>query len=384
MAMRASKGVALVALLVSWCSPPLLSQTPRGYTPPSAAADDWPVARAGGVQISEERLGAMDSVIRAGEFGLITSVLIARNRRLVYENYFSGSGEQLRNTRSVTKTVTGMLVGLAIARGHLSGTDARVFKVLGQPALTNQDPRKEKITVEDLLTMSSILECDDWNQFSRGNEERMYLIEDWEQFVLDLPVKGFPPWVTKPQDAPYGRSFSYCTAGVFLLGRVLEAATAGSVQAFAREGLFKPLGITAFEWQLSPLGQAQTGGGLGLRSRDLLKLGQLYADEGRWDGRQVVPKSWVAASIHPHARIDDRHEFGYLWWLTSFEIQGRSVSAHYMTGSGGNKVFVVPELDLVAMITSENFGRGDAHELSERLMSEYVLRSVEELDRLKE
>jgi CubicO group peptidase (beta-lactamase class C family) len=344
---------------------------------PAAYEDGWPVARAVLVQLSEERLSAMARAIRADEFGRITSVLVARNGRLVFENYFSGSAVQLRNTRSVTKTVTGMLVGLAMAGEHLSGTDARVFTVLGEPAVANPDPRKNAITVEDLLTMSSMLECDDWNQFSRGNEERMYVIEDWTQFALDLPVRGFPPWATKPQDAPYGRSFSYCTAGVFLLGRVLEQATGRRVEAFAQEKLFEPLGITAFEWQLSPLGHAQTGGGLGLRSRDLLKLGQLYADEGRWNGRQIVPRSWVAESTRPHVRIDERNEFGFLWWLTSVEVRGRPVSAYYMTGSGGNKVFVVPDLGLVAVITSENFGRGDAHELSERLLSEYILGAVE-------
>jgi CubicO group peptidase (beta-lactamase class C family) len=108
-----------------------------------------------------------------------------------------------------------------------------------------------------------------------------------------------------------------------------------------------------------------------------LKLGQLYLAEGVWDGRQIVPRSWVAESTRPHARIDERNEFGYLWWLRSVEVHGRPVSTYYMTGSGGNKVFVVPDLSLVAVITSENFGRGDAHELSDRLMFEYLLGSVE-------
>lgn len=365
-------------LLVIYASH-LPAQTDRGYSPPVEREEGWSVAPAGSEGLSEEHLAAMGAAIESGDFGQITSVLIARNGNIVYERYFNGTADDLRNTRSVTKTITGILIGLAIDRGELAGVDTRIFDLLEPAAVANPDRRKEAITVEDFLTMSSILECDDWNQFSRGNEERMYLIEDWAQFALDLPVKGFPPWQPEPEDTPYGRAFSYCTAGAFLLGRVIEQATGMTVQKFADEALFAPLGITSVDWQLSPLGHAQTGGGLGLRSRDLLKFAELYNRRGDWNGHRIVPESWVALSLAPHVRIDDNSEYGYLWWLTSVDIGKRTVEAFYMSGSGGNKAFAVPDLDLVAVISSENFGRRDAHELSDGLMLEHVLGSVDEL-----
>lgn len=336
----------------------------------------WPLATPGESALSSAPLQAMAAAVENGDFGKITSVLIARHGKLAYEHYFSGDADTLRNTRSATKSVTDMLVGIAIAEGSLAGVDVPVLQVLSERPEKNLDPRKTQITVEDLLTMSSLLECDDWNEFSRGNEERMYLIENWLQFGLDLPIRGFAPWVTRPEDSPYGRSFSYCTAGVFMLGQVVHEATRVPIPQFAESRLFQRLGIARYKWALSPLGRAQTGGGLELRSRDLLKLGQLYLNHGSWNGRQIVPANWVAESTRPHANIDDQNDYGYLWWIRSFGKDADSHRAFYMSGAGGNKVLVFPDLDLVAVVTSENFHRRDAHDLSNRLLEKYVLPAV--------
>jgi CubicO group peptidase (beta-lactamase class C family) len=329
--------------------------------------------------LSAARLQAMASAIQAGTFKQITSVVIARYGKLVYEAYFDGTDRAtLRNTRSATKTLTGMLVGIAIDRGLLAGAGAPVLSFFpDKQPVRHPDPRKAAITVEDFLTMSSLLECDDWNQFSRGNEERMYLIEDWVQFTLDLPIKGFPAWVSKPHDSPYGRSFSYCTAGVTTLGGVLERATGTPVPEFASRYLFAPLGIQHAAWQHSPLGMAMTGGGLELQSRDLLKLGQLYLNRGAWGATQVVSEQWVTTSTRPHVRIDDTTEYGYLWWLKSFQSGDKQWAAYYMSGMGGNRVAVFAELDMVVAITSANYRARDAHQLTDQVLANYVLAAVE-------
>src|SRR5262245_41719247 len=345
----------------------------------AGSAEELARAEPGTAGLDAQRLTQMEQAIRAGEFKRVTSVLVARRGRLAYEGYFDDEGtEGLRNTRSATKTITGMLVGIAIERGLLSGVEARVLDFLpDKQPLLNPDPRKAQITVEDFLTMSSLLECDDENPFSRGHEERMYLIEDWVRFTLDLPIRGFPDWVPKPSASPYGRSWSYCTAGATTLGPLLERATRQSVPDFARQYLFAPLGITPVRWQFQPLGAAMTGGGLNLRSRDLLKLGQLYLNGGTWNGKRVISADWVSRSLAPHARAREDTDYGYLWWLPTFHASGRVLKCYAMYGTGGNKVYVVPAEKLVVVVTTVNFRVTGAGALPDRLLTEHILRALE-------
>ncbi len=320
------------------------------------------------------RLDAMDTAIRAGTFKKVGSVLVSRGGELAFEKYYEGDATTLRDTRSASKSITSVLVGIAIDKGKVPGVGAKVTSYFGDKRpFANPDPRKDAITVEDLLTMSSLLECDDWNQFSQGNEERMYVTEDWTRFTLGLPIKGFAPWQKRPKDSPHGRAFSYCTAGASLLGALLERATKTSVQDFAKASLFGPLGIESVEWPSTPMGTAQTGGGLRLRSRDLLKLAQLYLNGGTWNGVRVVPEAWVKASTSPHAQIDDEKEYGYFFWLQTFVKTDPKTAAFYMTGNGGNKAVVFPAMGLVVVITSTNFNTKGMHEQSDRLLTEYIL-----------
>jgi CubicO group peptidase (beta-lactamase class C family) len=376
------------------------------YQPPQSTSDGWPVARAETVGLSPEKLGAMERAIRAGDFPKLTSVVVARHGKLVYEGYFGDSErESLHNTRSATKTLTGMLLGIAVDRGIIGGLDAPVLGFFSDKRpVANPDPRKEKITLEDFLTMSSALECNDWDDESRGNEERMYVERDWVKFTLDLPVR---PWGAEirnsraevrdagrgPKDgaapplsglsktasseggAP-GRRFSYCTAGVATLGAAIETAAKMPLAEFAMSALFRPLGIEKASWRTSPTGLAFGGGGLELRSRDLLKLAALYLDGGIWQGKRVVSEAWVRRSVVPYVRIDEKTEYGYLWWLRSFTANGKAWPAWFMSGNGGNKVVVVPALGLVAVLSSQNYNAKGMHVVTDKLLQEHVLAAV--------
>lgn len=277
-------------------------------------------------------------------YGEITSLVVSRVGEIMVEEYADGDAETLRNTRSCTKTVLGMLLGIAIDRGIVPGVETKLSALLGEPA--------PPVTLRELLTMSSCLDCDDWDDGSPGNEELMYPERDWLAFALSLPLRE-------------ERTFSYCTAGVVALGVALERALGEPLPAFAKRELFAPLGIERAEWQQTPLGQTSCAGGLLLTSRALLSLGQLYLD----GGRDIVPPAWVAESLAPHARIDEEMEYGYLWWLRTYLGE----PGFFMTGMGGNRVHVFPGRDLVAVITTANFGRRDAHDLSDRLVREQVL-----------
>jgi CubicO group peptidase (beta-lactamase class C family) len=344
-----------------------------------AQSQDWTKAAPTDAGLSEAKLRAMSAAVRSDEFKKIGSILIARHGKLVHEDYVDGDAKTLRDTRSATKSITDVLIGIAIREGKLSGVDAKVLALLPERArrVQNPDPRKSAITVEDFLTMSSALECDDWNDASRGNEERMYLVEDWAQFILDLPIRGRMHLGEQVEQPPYGRYFSYCTGGAFVLGEVLERATGMRADRYAQEKLFAPLGISNVEWVFSPMNAPQTGGGLRLNSRDLLKIGQLYLGNGRWQGREIVSDQWVRDSTRPHAQIDDVTDYGYFWWLKSFKSGEKSYPAFFMSGNGGNKVVVVPGLDLVTVITSTNYNTHGMHEQTEKLLTDYILASVE-------
>ncbi|AWH18222.1 serine hydrolase [Stenotrophomonas sp. ZAC14D2_NAIMI4_7] len=321
------------------------------------------------------RLKALEQAIARDELKQVRSVLLQVDGKVVYEGYFNGADAQtLHDVRSASKSVTALLVGAAIGQHHLPGVQARVYDYF--PAYTashSVDPRLRATTVQDLLTMSSLWECDDENPFSAGNEERMYVSERWLDFALGLPVKGFAPWMQRPQDSPHGRAFAYCTANSFVLGAVLEQATGQPLADFAATALERPLGITERHWNRSPEGIGMGGGGTRYRSRDLARLGQLVLDRGRWQGQQLVPQDYIEAMVQAQAKTSDGSDYGYQWWGLKLDVRGAPRTVWAMSGNGGNYVFVLPEQRAVAVVTTQAFNRSFAHPQSRRILTEFLL-----------
>ncbi len=309
-------------------------------------------------------LGRLSTLVDSGAFRRVTSVLVSRHGSVVHERYHDDGGpDALRDTRSATKTVTGMLVGIAIDRGELPGVETPLLSFFEDLApFAGDGPAKRAVTIRHLLTMTSALDCDDADPASPGNEERMYPTDDWLRFALDIPAS----------DAAGGR-FRYCTAGVTALAGVLERASGRPLDAYAEEHLFRPLGIGAVRWARSPSGLVQPGGGLGFRSRDLLALGQLALDGGRAGDRRVISADWVRDSMMPQVRIGEDLAYGYLWWLPALRVGDRVVQAALMRGNGGNAVAVLPEHDAVAVVTSTNYNTAGMHEQTDRILLEHVL-----------
>ncbi|WP_206604268.1 serine hydrolase domain-containing protein [Aquimarina sediminis] len=323
-------------------------------------------------------LQKMDSLILSGKYERITSVLVSHNGNVIFENYYNGKNvNSMHNTRSATKTITGTLIGTLIDDKLLPSEDSNAITFFDKSAIQNYDKRKESITIEDLLTMSSILECNDGNQFSRGNEERMYLVESWDKFYWDLPIKGYPDWIKKPEDSKYGRSFSYCTSGTVVLGSIINQASKTSLADYAYKRLFSQLGIEKrnYKWQYTPTGIPMTGGGLQLRSRDLLKIAQLYLNKGNWNNRQLLSSEWVLKSMSPKVSINDNTEYGYLWWIKEFHKE----KSYYMSGNGGNKAMVFPGLDLTVVVTTVNYNNRNAHNYTDEVLGKFIVPAVKKL-----
>jgi CubicO group peptidase (beta-lactamase class C family) len=294
----------------------------------------------------------------------LQSILVARHGRLVVERYFNGGGrEVLHDVRSAAKSIISTLVGVALAEGRIADLDRPFLSFLpGQAAAAGAQAR---VTLRDLLQMRSGLAADDDDPRSPGEEDKMVASPDWLRFALALPM------ATEP-----GERWAYASLNTMLVGRILAAVTGQDLEAYAREKLFAPLGFGVYRWPRSPDGHVIAQGNLSLRSRDLLKLGLLFADHGRWQGQQLVPRRWIDEATAARTTFapgrngfgDLYRGYGYFWWTGIEQLGSRSVPLYFASGNGGQKVFVIPELDMVVVVTSSAYSRPYAHARSHAIL----------------
>ncbi|MEW5928986.1 MAG: serine hydrolase [Gemmatimonadota bacterium] len=272
---------------------------------------------------------------QAARLPRLRSLLVARDGEILAERYFHGAtAERAANVKSVSKSIVSALVGIAVAEGHLRGPEQPIAPFFSEHLARDPDPRKRAITVGNLLSMQAGLESTSFGNYGAWVGSR-----DWVRFALARPMA----------DEPGGRML-YSTGSTHLLSAILTEATGRSTWAYARDALAEPLGIRLPQWPTDPQGIYFGGNEMRMTPRAMVRFGELYRNGGRHQGRQVVPEAWVRASLQPRTRSPwSGDQYGYGWWLST--AGGHPM--YYAWGYGGQFIFVVPDLRLTVVTTSE-------------------------------
>jgi CubicO group peptidase (beta-lactamase class C family) len=358
---------------------PALHAGHSSLAPQDAPARDWPEEKPAVLGIDEKLLDAFDADLAAGKYALVDSFALFRCGREVYEkkytrdyariygkeartrgplnahltgpyNYFDPvwhpyyHGTDLHTMQSVSKTVTSVILGIAITRGDFkSGLDTRVLHYFNPTKVKNIDERKRHMNLRHVLTMTTGL---DWIEDVPYNDPRsdsslMEATNDWVQYVIDKPMKEEP-----------GTVFNYSSGATELLAYIFQKETGQDIDAYGGKYLFQPLGMKHF-WKRTPKGVIDTEGGLYLNDGDLAKIGYLYLHHGMWNGQRIVSESWVLDSLAPvmQGQPGGGYKYGFKWWLLPESPTGAPQYVWMGRGFGGQRLMVFPEKDLIAVFT---------------------------------
>jgi CubicO group peptidase (beta-lactamase class C family) len=331
---------------------PLGQDSPADYQY-HAPADLHDGITVGDIARSDLGVGVANDLVRSildGTYKDVHSVLLYQRGKLVLEEYFYGySVERQHQLRSATKSVVSALVGIAIDRGAITGADEHVLPLMSYASYDHPDPRKAAITLGDFLSMSSGLDCDDYSSTSPGRETVLDDSPDWVKATLDLPMIHDP-----------GTAGFYCSGGVAVAGRTVENVVHMKLPEFAQANLFGPLGIARADWTWNyDLTNADSEyAQIHMRPRDMLKLGIVYADGGLWHGRRIISELWVRTSLAEHSHVANV-SYGYFWWRHAFDVKTAGVAQQIVVaaaqGNGGQKIFILPQYDLVAVFTAGGY-----------------------------
>jgi CubicO group peptidase (beta-lactamase class C family) len=345
-----------------------------------AAADVLIEAMPSDVGLDESKLREVVARVRSNPNINIHSVLVVKDDKLVFEEYFSGKDQSwgedlgivsfdsdtLHDVRSVTKSITSALVGIAISEGKIPDVDASVFDLF--PDYLDQiSPDKKPLTLHHILTMSAGL---DWfepiDYTNPGNDEiRMTGSPDPVAFALGRSLRTEP-----------GQKFHYNGGLPTLLGHLLEKGYGKSGDQIAKEKLFDPLGIEVSDFHSNNSGMLAYASGLRLTPRDMAKIGMLYVNNGKWREEQIIPAEWVDASLKPYLESSFTPGYGYQWWIMRFDSEEDSVWVPAAIGNGGQRIFILRQFNMVVVITAGNYNTGDVELRGSDILKEYVFPSL--------
>jgi CubicO group peptidase (beta-lactamase class C family) len=351
-----------VALLVApfpWHTAVAEAQTSAFCGAPLPLEDGWRIDTPEAAGFDRSRLCGLTD--RLQEADNVHSIVVARHGRLIFERYFAGYDEpwghddkryefdatMKHDMRSVSKSVVSLLTGIAIDRRLIEGVDSPVLQFFPE-MISAASEGWTAIKLRDLLTMSSGIAWDENRAWTDPKNDEPHLLSEADpiRYVLSKTIA-----------APPGARWNYNGGGVELLGAIIARKSGQSLDAFAREALFGPLGITDFEWQTYyPNGKVAASAGLRLRPRDATKIGQLMLNKGAWQGAQIVSADWIEQSTAPRFQaigyFGGLFFYGRLWWLGRTLSGGQEVPWISAMGLGGQRIFIVPSLDLVVTTTS--------------------------------
>jgi len=337
---------------------------------PIAGESGWPISED---SYDKDKIRELNSLIAQNKFRHISSVVVIKDGKLLIEEYFNGQGrDSLINPRSVSKSFTSSMMGIALKEGYINSINETLDKYYALNNYKNYSSYKKDITIKSLLTMSSLFNADDGDSASPGNEDNMYPTLNWVSFALDLPIDS-----SKLQE----KKWHYFTAGIVLLGDILNKSVPGGLEKYADEKLFKPLGITHYVWAFTPQHVPNTAGGLEMTPLDYAKYGQLYANNGEWHGTQIIPKEWIGQTFHHYMTLPAQNGggfYGYLFWNKTFIVNGKSLETYFCTGNGGNKVYIFPEQNIVVVIAATAYNTPYAHPQADKMMQQYILPAIQQ------
>lgn len=319
----------------------LYGQHPYSYTQPKELKDGWKTINIKSQEIDTSRIYQLFSQMHNGE-NKVHSVLLVKNNHILIEEYFnSHSVNQKHDLRSATKSITSLLLGIAIDKGFIEKVEDPISKYLKTPLSgKNLDEGKENITIKHLLTMSSGLDCNDWDRKSKGQEDKVYKKKDWLQYTLNLPMVNEPGMVS-----------NYCSMGVVLIAEIVSQASGMPIDEYAKEFLFKALSISNVSWgHTSNKEVIPSARRLYMTPRDMAKIGQLILNNGMWNGKQIVSEKWIEESTTTKTKISGVN-YGYLWWNIPFKEKDEMIVSKVATGNGGQYIMIFPGLDMVAVFT---------------------------------